>query len=111
MTIDDLKNWGADTDKGLERCMGNADLFLKLVGMTGVNDNFEKCEEALARNDLDAAFEAAHALKGVTGNLELTPIYEPVSELTEALPGRTGIDYSALYQKVKEEKEKLSALL
>ena len=31
------------------------------------------------------AFEIAHSLKGVYGNLSLTPLYEPMCELTELL--------------------------
>ena len=43
--------------------------------------------------DKAAAFEMAHALKGVLGNLALTPIYKPLSEMTELL--RAGKDPDA----------------
>ncbi len=31
LTIDDLKTYGADTDTGLARCVGNEALYLRLV--------------------------------------------------------------------------------
>ena len=111
LSIDALKEFGADTEAGLVRCMGSEQFYLRMVGMMLKDASFDRLFDAVEKADVKEGFEAAHALKGVTGNLELTPIYEPVSELTEALRNRSGIDYSALYQKVKEEKEKLDALL
>ena len=52
--------------------------------------------------DLDAAFEAAHALKGVLGNLGLTPLYEPVAEMTECLRSKTDKDYSAYIDVIED---------
>ena len=60
--------------------------------------------------DLDAAFEAAHALKGVTGNLALTPIYEPVQVVTELLRSRTETDYSADLARIEAALADLRAL-
>ena len=75
MTIEKLNEFGADTKEGLMRCCGNEGLYLRLVKMIP------------AKN---AAFEAAHALKGVLGNLSLTPMYERAVTVTEQL--RTGAD-------------------
>ena len=47
-------------------------------------------------------FEAAHALKGVLGNLALTPMFKPASSLCEALRGRTGEDYNAMYEELTQ---------
>ena len=73
--------------------------------------NFDKLREAVAAGDAKAAFEAAHALKGVAGNLALTPIYTPLSELTEQLRGKDQIgDVGALLAQVLEQLEKARAL-
>ena len=63
MTIEELKAYGADTDAGLQRCMNNESFYLRLVKMIPGDDNFRKLKEALEGGNLDAAFEAAHALK------------------------------------------------
>ena len=73
MTLEELKAYGADTDAGLQRCMNNESFYLRLVKMIPGDDNFRKLKEALEVGNLDAAFEAAHALKGSSGNLALTP--------------------------------------
>ena len=60
--------------------------------------------------DLDKAFEVAHALKGIYGNLSLTPLTKPVSEITELLRSRTDTDYSALMNEIMAQKARLDAL-
>ena len=81
-------------------------LFNSLKGDTRVDD----LKAALEAKDLDKAFEAAHALKGIYGNLSLTPLYKPVSEMTELLRSRTDTDYSDLMAEIIAQKEKLDAL-
>ncbi len=85
LTIETLKDFGADTDEGMGRCFGNKDFYLKLVRIVPGEANFDKLADAVRADDLDAAFEHAHALKGVLGNLSLTPIYKPVCDMTELL--------------------------
>ena len=68
INIDVLKQFGADTDDGLSRCMGNEAFYFKLIGKVVEDKNFQALEDAVAAKDLDKAFEAAHSLKGVLGN-------------------------------------------
>lgn len=111
MTLDDLRAYGADVDTGLGRCMGMEALYLRLVGSIKDEAAFGRLDSALATGDLDAAFEAAHALKGVLANLALTPLMEPVYEITELLRSRTQMDYAPLLTTIKERREQLVALL
>ncbi len=110
MTIDALRECGADVDAGLKRCMNNEAFYLRLVGKGLEDRNFDKLKEALAAKDLDAAFECAHALKGVMGNLSLSSIYDPVCEITELLRSRTDKDYTEELEKILGEREKLMRL-
>ena len=64
----------------------------------------------LKENKLDEAFEMAHALKGVVGNLALDPIYQPMSELTELLRAKADGDYMGLYTQMKSERDRLLAM-
>ena len=111
MTVEALKAYGANTAEGLTRCMNNEGFYLRMVGM-GLNDpNFQKLGDAVTAGDVKEAFEAAHALKGVTGNLALTPLYEPLCVLTEALRGKDEMaDVSALLTQVMDQLEKARAL-
>ena len=111
LTIDALKRFGADTEEGLSRCFNNEAFYLRLVGMIKDQKNFDNLEKAIAENDLDAAFEAAHALKGVLGNLSLTPMTDTAVRMTELLRARTQMDYSEMLADLLEKKKELDKLL
>lgn len=61
--------------------------------------------------DLNAAFEHAHALKGVLANVSLTNVLEPIKDITEELRARTEKDYSDELDKIDEELAKVKALM
>jgi len=106
ITIEELKAQGADVETGLSRCVGNEVLYLKLVGMGLGDAKFEELETALDAGNLTKAFELCHALKGVIGNLALTPLYEALSDLTEKLRAREEADYQAMYSNIIEIRSK-----
>lgn len=110
ITIDALRSFGANVDEGLSRMMGNEAFYLRLVGMGLSDSNFDKLSDALAKDDLDNAFEAAHALKGVLANLALTPLTQTASEMTELLRSRTKMDYSAMLADLLAKRDQLVEL-
>ncbi len=110
LTIEDLKKFGADTDTGLTRCMGNEELYLRLVKAVCSEQNFAKLKDAIAVGDKDNAFEAAHALKGVLGNLSLTPLYDKAAEMTEFLRHREDKDYAVMFEELDAFKKELDKL-
>ena len=111
LTIDKLQGYGVNTKEGLARCMGMESFYFRMLGMGLKNDSFEKLGKALEGGNLDEAFEQAHALKGVVGNLALTPIYDPLAEMTEMLRAKKDADYVAMYKPIKEIRDKLVAEL
>lgn len=110
LTLDGLKAFGADTEGGLARCMNNEAFYLKLVAKCVTDTSCEKLKEAILAGDLNTAFEIAHSMKGVYGNLALTPIYEPVTEITELLRGGTQTDYTPYVAKITSKFEELKKL-
>lgn len=110
ITVEQLKNFGANTEEGLGRCMNNEAFYLRLVGMGLDDKGFDELKEAIEAKDLDRAFEKAHALKGVLGNLSLTPLYQPCSEMTELLRARTDTDYAPLLSELLTKRDELLAL-
>jgi hypothetical protein len=70
----------------------------------------EQLEKQLADKDYAAAFETAHTLKGMYSNLSLTPLTQPITEMTELLRRRKDTDYSALLQEVMTQFDRLCAL-
>lgn len=111
LTIGTLNEFGVNTKEGLTRCMNNEKFYFKMIGMGLKSDQFEKLGAALENNQLDEAFEAAHALKGVLGNLALTPIYNPLAEMTELLRASKAADYVAMYKPILELRNKLLAMV
>ncbi len=111
LTIAKLQEYGVNTKEGLGRCMGMEAFYFRMLGMGLKNDSFEKLDAALADGNLEEAFEQAHALKGVVGNLALTPIYNPLADLTEMLRSKKDADYVAMYKPIKELRDKLVAEL
>ncbi|MBQ3866145.1 MAG: Hpt domain-containing protein [Clostridia bacterium] len=90
LTLDGIRSLGANTDEGLARCLNNEAFYLRMVGMALQDKNFDELKGAVEGADSAAAFACAHALKGVLGNLSLTPLFDPAARLTEVLRGKTG---------------------
>ena len=110
LTVDALRACGANTAEGLGRCMNNEAFYLRLVNMALDDAGFQKLADAVAAGDKKAGFEAAHSLKGVLGNLALTPIYAPVAEMTELLRAAADADYQSYLDKILAARDQLLAL-
>lgn len=110
ITIDGLKKLGVNTDEGIMRCMGNEQFYLRLVNMIPDEKSFDSLKTAVDNGDLQAAFEAAHALKGVLGNLSLTDMFDKCSEITELLRAKTEIDYTPLINQLLSMRDELDAM-
>ena len=110
ITIEALKDSGANVEEGLSRCFGKEDFYLKMVNMGLTNQNFQLLGPALEAKDYDRAFELCHSLKGVIGNLSLTPLYDLICQLTEMLRSKTDTDCTGLYSQIMRMQEKLLSL-
>ncbi|MBQ3762597.1 MAG: Hpt domain-containing protein [Clostridia bacterium] len=110
LTIETLRRAGVNTEEGLRRLMNNETFYLRLVNMALDDAGFGKLSDAVGNDDRKAAFEAAHALKGVLGNLSLIPMYEKVSEMTELLRAGKDADYAHLLRQLLEQRDELIRL-
>ena len=107
ITIEKLNRLGVDTKEGLARCMNKEDFYIRMLTMGIKDEHFEALEKALDEKNLDEAFEAAHALKGIIGNLAITPIYIPLNRLTEMLRARMKANYAPIYKPIKDVRNKI----
>ena len=110
LTVENLKNYGAEPEKGILRCGNNEQLYLRLVKMVIDELASDALGEALRAGDPDKAFQIAHKLKGGVSNVALTPVAGPISMLTEMLRNKTLGDYKKQYDEIVKETEKLIAL-
>ena len=111
LTLESLRAWGADTAAGMNRCMNNEAFYLKMIEKAMQDPSCENLKLAVESGDLARGFEIAHALKGVTGNLALTPIDTPVREITELLRSRLETDYTPLLTEIITRKNELTDML
>lgn len=110
LTVEALKNLGINTDEGLNRCLNNEAFYLRLVAKCMQDEHFDLLEEAVGQKRLKDAFEHAHSLKGVVGNLSLTTLYEPIAAITELLRAGTNTDYSGYLEKIRTARNAIVAL-
>ncbi len=110
LTIEKLRKFGANVDEGMSRCMNNETFYLRLVNMALQDGGFERLRQAVESGDKKEGFEAAHALKGMLGNLSLTPLVEPTSAVTELFRAGADEDYQAWWNKIREQRDKLLAM-
>lgn len=111
ITLEKLNELGCDTGEGLKRCLNDEGFYLKLVPGAFEKTRYEELEKKTLEGDLEAAFDDAHALKGVLSNLAITPLNDVVSEITEHLRAKENMDYSALFSKMWDIYHKFEELL
>ncbi len=109
LTVEKLRAWGANVDEAMVRCMNNEAFLLRLTDKALRDPAFENLGKAVAEGDLTRAFECAHALKGTTANLALTPILKPVQEITELLRAKTDTDYTPFLEEIEARRSELLA--
>ena len=94
---------GADYQTALSRMMGNQGLLARMLKKFENDRNYEALEKAVENEDYGGVFTAAHTLKGVAGNLELTPLYETCTRLSDATRGgKKDGDVQGLFPAVRE---------
>jgi len=109
--LDQLRDYGADVDGALARCVNSTDLYTKLLGMFAADPGIEPLRAAVDAGDLKAGFEAAHTIKGVSANLGLTPLYDAVAEIVEPLRHEEEADYQTLCASVEAAVDEAVSLI
>ena len=94
--------FGGDYKLALTRLPGDA--FVSRFAKKFLDDkSFLQLSDALFSGDSEAAFRAAHTLKGVAANLSFAVLYEKSETITEALRGADDVSAALpLFPEVKE---------
>lgn len=104
--------YGADYHTTMKRFLGNKAMYLRVLALLPQDKSLENLRKCLEDGNLHSAFEAAHTLKGVSGNLGLTPLYEATCAIVEPLRKQDpDCDYQAKYQTIRLEFERAEELL
>ena len=110
ITIEKLREVGCNVNEGLQRCMNNADFYLMLVNKGLKDEDIPNLKAAVNNKDYQKGFEISHALKGVYGNLSLTPLYNSVVVICEHLRNKESINYAPLLEELEELYLKIKSL-
>lgn len=111
-----LEENGADVEATLKRFMGNDAIYQKFLGKFPADPNYANLGSNIEAGAFEEAYKCAHALKGVVGNLGLTPIFNKVSDLVEELRNKTADEVDAaraneLWQEIKTVYEKFIVII
>ncbi len=104
---------GGDYNEIISRLM-NERIIYKFVLKFKDDPSFDLLIKSFSQNDTEAAFRAAHTMKGVCSNLGFGTLYAYSSELTECLRdiNNTNLqDNTANMEKIKTEYNKIIDLI
>ena len=103
-----LSKAGINVKEGLERFNGKMELYESYLGRFLEDENYKLMCEAIERADVKAAFAAAHALKGVAGNLSLNKLCEDLNPLVELLRVNSMDGAKELLEKVSQDYDRIA---
>lgn len=83
--LGELKALGVNIDEGMERMMGNTSLYERMLGKFVKMMKDLEVSPDFDENDYAGIIEKAHTIKGASGNLSVTPVYEAYTEIVDLL--------------------------
>ena len=84
MTVKELyDSFGGNYNTALQTMMSDA-FIMRMLGKFIEKNSYQEIISGYENKNFQAVFAASHSLKGVSGNLSLTPLYEKSSIICEA---------------------------
>lgn len=109
--LDELKENGVDVTDGLNRLMNNAGIYERLLKKLPDSIKQQEVLPFIDAGDIDTATRNAHTIKGVTGNLSVTPLYTAYTEIVNDLRAGKVAEARALYVETVPVQEKLLEII
>ena len=101
---------GGDYEDALGRLM-NDNMIRRFIRKFPNDKSYGELKAAFENNDVEAAFSAAHTLKGVTANLGFVKLHKAACELTELLRPKQGMPAEEKFKLVRDCYEEVIAAL
>lgn len=76
-----MESAGYDVNGALARFVNNEILFMTFLKKFPTDEHYAAIRPNIDNGNIDEAYKAAHAIKGVAGNLGLTPVFETVNDM------------------------------
>ncbi len=106
--LEELKGLGVNVDEGLDRVMGDNSLYEMMLGMfVDAVAATPISPEEFSGSDLDGLIRKVHTLKGTTGNLSLTPLFDGYMETLGLLRSNQPAQARAEFERILPVQEKI----
>ncbi len=106
-----LEAYGVDIERTLKRFVGKESLMLMFMKELPNDECMPAVLAAREKGDTEAFKAAVHSLKGLSGNLGLTPLFDVTAALMTALREDNKDESERLYPMVLEEFDRAIALV
>lgn len=83
--LSELEGMGINTGEALRRFSNNSALYVRMLGKLPATIADLQVMPYIKSGEIDTAISNAHTLKGLTGNLSLSPLYVAYTEITNDL--------------------------
>jgi len=97
-----LNTYGMDVTGTMARFGGNEALMMRFLLGFPKDQTMDSLRDAMASGDREAQKVASHSLKGLSGNLGLTPVFEASSAMMNALRASEDADVAGLYDTLEQ---------
>ncbi len=84
-TIEALRRWGCDIDGAMERFDDDEEMYMSFLPDIVNEPAILQLGVELNNGNVSGAFDCAHLVKGLIGNMGITPLYEIITRLVEPL--------------------------
>ena len=105
----ELESCGVDYSDGLEKFMGEAELYESLLVDFLTENTFDEAKRYLENGDDEGFMKAVHAMKSVTGTLEMNGLYRLCCDTVDCMrsgehdkAGRIFGEVYAVYSRIAE---------
>lgn len=109
--LEALREWGCDIDTALERFLNDEQLFNECLVMFLDDENLTELKKHINDEDQNVPFSIVHALKGVSGNLGLSPLYDSLVILCESLRSNTYKSDNGEFEEVQKNIDKFIEIM
>lgn len=109
--LEELEACGADINDGLNRLMNNSAIYEKLLKKLPDSILQQEVLSFIDSGDINTAITNAHTIKGVTGNLSVTPLYKAYTEIVNLLRAGKVEEAKNLYNETMPIQEKIIAII
>lgn len=109
--LEDLRNENCDVDGAMERCLNDESFYLSCLKEVFKDTNFEKIGIEIKKGNIDTVFECSHSLKGVVGNLGITPLYNKLIEIVNDLRNGNTTNIERTFEDIIEIRNKFASII